>query len=39
MKDLLKIGDRELESRLFTGTGKYGSDALIPEIIKESGSQ
>lgn len=39
MKDLLKIGDVELECRLFTGTGKYGSDALIPEIIKESGSQ
>jgi thiazole synthase len=39
MNDLLKIGDVELESRLFTGTGKYGSDSLIPDIIKESGSQ
>ncbi len=39
MDDLFEIGGKKLESRLFTGTGKYGSDALIPEIIKESGSQ
>lgn len=39
MKDNLRIGNVELESRLFTGTGKYGSDSLIPEIIKASGSQ
>ena len=39
MDDLLEIGDKKLESRLFTGTGKYGSDALIPAIIKESGAQ
>jgi thiazole synthase len=39
MKDNLKIGNVELESRLFTGTGKYGADSLIPEIIKASGSQ
>ena len=39
MKDTLTIGGIELENRLFTGTGKFGSDALIPEIIQESGSQ
>lgn len=37
--DLLTIGDVQLNSRLFTGTGKYASDTLIPDIIKESGSQ
>ena len=37
--DRLKIGGRFLESRLFTGTGKYSDDALIPEIIRQSGSE
>ncbi len=31
--DRLKIGDKLLENRLFTGTGKYADDAMIPEII------
>ncbi len=37
--DRLKIGDRFLDSRLFIGTGKYSDDALIPEIIDQSGSE
>lgn len=37
--DTLVIGDVELNSRLFTGTGKYGSDALIPDVCRSSGSQ
>ena len=39
MSDLLEIGGRQLGSRLFTGTGKYASDALIPDIINASGSE
>ncbi|MDK2800806.1 MAG: thiazole synthase [Clostridiales bacterium] len=39
MQDTLKIGEKELDSRLFVGTGKYSSDTLIPEIIKKSGAQ
>lgn len=39
MGDILKIGEVELKSRLFVGTGKYSSDTLIPKIIKKSGAQ
>lgn len=39
MNDNLIIGGRSLDSRLFIGTGKYSADAMIPEIIKRSGSQ
>lgn len=39
MNDNLIIGGRSLESRLFIGTGKYSTDAMIPEIITRSGSQ
>ncbi|MBZ4644566.1 MAG: thiazole synthase [Petroclostridium sp.] len=39
MNDKLVIGGKELDSRLFVGTGKYSSDALIPEILKKSGAQ
>ncbi len=39
MSDLLKIGDKNLTSRLFIGTGKYSSDTLIPEIVSTSGSE
>lgn len=38
MNDRLVIGGKELSSRLFIGTGKYSSDALIPDIIKRSGA-
>lgn len=37
--DKLVIGGIELESRLFIGTGKYGSDQLIPAVCEASGSQ
>lgn len=39
MKDSLIIGGRELHSRLFIGTGKFGDDALIPQCIAASGAQ
>ncbi len=39
MDDQFIIGGKSLTSRLFIGTGKYSTDALIPEIIKKSGSQ
>lgn len=37
--DIFEIGGRRLASRLFTGTGKYGDDALIPDVCKASGSE
>ena len=39
MEDQLVIGGRALDSRLFVGTGKYSSDALIPEVLEKSGAQ
>lgn len=39
MNDPLVIGGKELESRLFVGTGKYSSDALIPKVLEKSGAQ
>ncbi|MDD3311511.1 thiazole synthase [Pseudodesulfovibrio sp.] len=38
-KDILTIGGLELTSRLFTGTGKYRDDSLIPGVCEASGSQ
>ena len=37
--DIFELGGRLLGSRLFTGTGKYGDDALIPAVCEASGSQ
>jgi thiazole synthase len=37
--DLFEIGGLKFESRLFIGTGKYSSDALIPEVAKHSGAR
>ena len=37
--DKLVIGGREFTSRLFTGTGKFASSKIIPEMLKVSGSQ
>ena len=34
--DALIIGGVELHSRLFIGTGKYGSDSLIPAVAEAS---
>ncbi len=33
------LGGKELSSRLFIGTGKYGADALIPAVAQASGSE
>ena len=37
--DLLSLGGRKLKSRLFIGTGKYGNDAIIPDVAKASGAE
>ncbi len=37
--DSFELGGHRLSSRLFTGTGKYGNDALIPAVCAASGSQ
>lgn len=37
--DRLTIGGVELKSRLFIGTGKYASDALIPKVAEASGAE
>lgn len=37
--DVLEIGGVKLKSRLFIGTGKYATDALIPDVAKASGAQ
>jgi len=37
--DGFEIGGVVLESRLFTGTGKYADDAVIPGVCAASGSQ
>ncbi|HAQ61607.1 TPA: thiazole synthase [Candidatus Delongbacteria bacterium] len=39
MNDILKLGNREFTNRLFTGTGKFRSRTLIPEMLKASGSE
>lgn len=39
MEDPLIIGNEELKSRLFIGTGKLGDDALIPRIAEASGAE
>jgi len=39
MSDILRIGNRELTSRLFLGTGKFSSNKLIPEVVRASGAQ
>ncbi len=36
--DIFKVGGKELTSRLFIGTGKYASDAVIPDVCKSSGA-
>ncbi|HSR88037.1 MAG TPA: thiazole synthase [Pontiella sp.] len=38
-KDGLKIGDQELGSRLFLGTGKFSSTRAMIEAIKASGTE
>jgi len=37
--DSLVIGEQSFTNRLFTGTGKFSDDSLIPKILEASGSQ
>ncbi|MBI4632782.1 MAG: thiazole synthase [Deltaproteobacteria bacterium] len=39
MEDALKIGGKELENRLFIGTGKFSDNRLMEEAIRRSGAQ
>ncbi|MES2703967.1 MAG: thiazole synthase [Bacteroidota bacterium] len=39
MNDILKIGDKEFSSRLFTGTGKFGNHRLMEEALLASCSE
>ncbi len=39
MSDKLKIGNDYITNRLFTGSGKYSVDSIIPDIIKASGCE
>lgn len=39
MEDLLIIGGQPVASRLFLGTGKFSSHAIIPEVIRAAGAQ
>ena len=38
-KDLIRVGDHELESRLILGTGKYSSFEVMRESLESSGTQ
>ncbi len=38
-EDIFEIGGKKLTSRLFTGTGKYGDDTVIPGVCEASGSE
>lgn len=37
--DKLILGGHEFNSRLLVGTGKYGSNEILPKVIEESGSE
>ncbi|OIR01295.1 thiazole synthase [mine drainage metagenome] len=39
MKDQLIIADKIFDSRLFTGTGKFGNHALMEEVLLASGTE
>jgi len=39
MSDVLRIGSKELTSRLFIGSGKYTSNRIIPDVVAASGAQ
>ena len=38
-EDLLRLGNVSFSNRLFTGTGKFAANALIPKMLAASGSQ
>jgi len=35
----LRIGDRDFQSRLFLGTGKFGSYPLMQQVVEASGTE
>ena len=37
--DKLFLKDQEFSSRLLIGTGKYGSNNILPDVIRASGSE
>ena len=37
--DKLILGGHEFDSRLLIGTGKFGSNDILPEVIKASNSE
>ena len=37
--DMLHLGEKAFANRLLTGTGKFAANALIPKMLKASGSQ
>lgn len=39
MNDILKIGDKNFQSRLFLGTGKFSSNLAMQEAIHASGTE
>lgn len=39
MNDILNIADKSFESRLFTGTGKFGNHHLMQQALLESGTE
>ena len=39
MEDKLEIGGKQIDSRLFMGTGKFADYRLIPQVIKASRAQ
>ncbi|QEN05867.1 thiazole synthase [Thiospirochaeta perfilievii] len=39
MKDLFELGGKFFNSRLLTGTGKYSTDEIIPQVTSASESQ
>lgn len=38
-KDMLKIGEVKLNSRLLIGTGKFGDNQILPKVIEASGAE
>lgn len=38
-KDIFKIGKKELKSRLFVGTGKYGNNKELPQVLKSAATE
>lgn len=39
LEDVFRIGNKELQSRLFVGTGKFSSHDIVPQVLEASGTQ